>query len=82
MVESTTIQYPGQTVLMVTHGTLLRSSLSELLGGDIGYVPNAGVAVLEAQFTDDQLRVRLLDKSFGEDDQQTAPEGDRATQSR
>lgn len=82
VVESTTIQYPGQTVLMVTHGTLLRSSLSELLGGDIGYVPNAGVAVLEAQFTDDQLRVRLLDKSFGEDDQQTAPEGDRATQSR
>ncbi len=82
VVESTTIQYPGQPVLMITHGTLMRSALSELLGGDIGYVPNAGVVVLEAEFADDQLRVRLLDKSFGEDEQQGAPEGDRATQSR
>lgn len=82
VIESAAIQYPGETVLMVTHGTLMRSSLSELLGGDIGYVPNAGIAVLEALVADGDLRVRVLDKSFAAEERQEAPAGDRATQAR
>lgn len=63
-VESTAVQHPNQTVLMVSHGTLMRSTLSRLLGFDIGDVPNAGVLVLVAGFEDGELRTELVVRSF------------------
>ena len=60
------MQHPNQTVLMVSHGTLMRSALSPLLGYDIGEVPNAGVLVLKARLEGDRLHTELVARSFDE----------------
>ena len=64
--ETTAVQHPNQTVLMVSHGTLMRSALSPLLGYDIGEVPNAGVLVLKARLEGDRLHTELVARSFDE----------------
>ena len=51
---------------MVSHGTLMRSALSPLLGYDIGEVPNAGVLVLKARLEGDRLHTELVARSFDE----------------
>lgn len=60
-------QYPGKSIVAATHGTVLRTTVQHLLGGDFGYIPNAGVIILKAWLDDDQaLHVEEIWRSFEE----------------
>lgn len=59
-------QYPGGQVLATAHGTVLRETLTDVLGRRFGYVPNAGVIVLRIQPDAAELRCELLARSFKE----------------
>lgn len=65
---------PGKRILCTLHGTILRGTMNDLLGDDIGYVPNTGAIVFKAWHEADELQVEIVARSF-------EPEGHAADES-
>lgn len=57
-------QFPDAQVVCATHGTLLRMTMNDLFGGQIGFIPNTGVVVLDAWRAAGELQVELVKKSW------------------
>lgn len=65
--RSLAAQYPGGKVLVTSHGTLLRLTLTDVFGAEFGYVPNGGAVVLRVRFDGEELRAELLARSFDDE---------------
>ncbi len=57
-------RFPDAQVIAVSHGTILRLAVNDLLGGQVGFVPNTGVIVLDAWHEDGELAVEFVKKSW------------------
>ena len=64
----------GKRILCTLHGTILRATMNDLLGEDIGYVPNTGAIVFKAWHEAGELQVEIVARSF-------EPEGHAADES-
>lgn len=69
-----TTQYPGGHVIATAHGTLIRYTLSDVLGDEVGYIPNLGVTLLRTHFDGKRLRVKVIGSSYD----MTMPDPDEA----
>lgn len=57
-------QFPDAQVIAATHGTLMRLTLTDFFGAQMGFVPNTGIVVMDAQRVDGDLSVNLVAKSW------------------
>lgn len=57
-------QYPDQQVIAVTHGTFLRLLMNDIFGGQIGFIPNTGIIVIDAHREADEMQISMAARSW------------------
>ncbi|WP_341729559.1 histidine phosphatase family protein [Brooklawnia sp.] len=57
-------QFPEAQAICATHGTVLRMTMNDVFGGQIGFIPNTGIVVIDAWREDGAVCAELIAKSW------------------
>lgn len=74
-ISKLTDQYQDGFVVAVSHGTLMRFTLTEIIGDSFDYIPNGGVVVLETWREGDGLGARIMAQSHPQPERGAAAVG-------
>lgn len=55
---------PGKRILCTLHGTIQRATINDILGDDIGFVPNTGAVVFDAWHGENGLELEIVAQSY------------------